>query len=107
MAESIPQRAVTRTAESSVRWRARHFPCGESHRPVLVVSSTSNGTTLYLYALNFVAETAGPADCPPQPRSRPTPTSRTSCRTAASVGLVDPKPTTLLSQVQPSQIFPG
>ena len=52
----------TRRAESTVRWRKGHFPCGGSHRPVLVVSSTFNGTTLHLYALNFAADTAGPAE---------------------------------------------
>lgn len=52
----------TRRARAVVRWRVGHFPCGESHRRVLVVSSTSDGTTLYLYALNFVTEAAGPAE---------------------------------------------
>lgn len=52
----------TRRARAVVRWRVGHFPCGESHRRVLVVSSTFDGTTLYLYALNFVTEAAGPAE---------------------------------------------
>ena len=49
-------RSPTRRAEATVRWRAGFFPSGDAHLPVLVVSSTFNGTTLYLYALNF----AGP-----------------------------------------------
>ena len=52
----------TRRARAVVRWRVGHFPCGESHRRALVVSSTFDGTTLYLYALNFVTEAAGPAE---------------------------------------------
>ena len=52
----------TRKAESTVRWRIGHFPCGESHRPVLVVSSTFDGTALYLYAVNFVPEEAKAAE---------------------------------------------
>ena len=53
-------RSPARRAEATVRWRAGFFPAGDAHLPVLVVSSTFNGTTLYLYALNF----AGP-DAPP------------------------------------------
>ena len=49
-------RSPTRRVEATVRWRAGFFPAGDAHLPVLVVSSTFNGTTLYLYALNF----AGP-----------------------------------------------
>lgn len=49
-------RSPSRRAEATVRWRAGFFPAGDAHLPVLVVSSTFNGTTLYLYALNF----AGP-----------------------------------------------
>ena len=47
-------RSPTRRAEATVRWRAGFFPAGDAHLPVLVVSSTFDGTTLYLYALNFV-----------------------------------------------------
>ena len=49
-------RSPTRRAEAEVRWRAGFFPAGDAHLPVLVVSSTFNGATLHLYALNF----AGP-----------------------------------------------
>ena len=49
-------RSPARRAEATVRWRTGFFPAGGAHLPVLVVSSTFNGTTLYLYALNF----AGP-----------------------------------------------
>jgi len=48
----------TRRTEATVRWRAGFFPSGDAHLPVLVVSSTFNGTTLYLYALNFVGPDA-------------------------------------------------
>ena len=51
-------RSPTRRAEATVRWRAGFFPSGNAHLPVLVVSSTFNGTTLYLYALNFVGPDA-------------------------------------------------
>ena len=51
-------RSPTRRAEAMVRWRAGFFPAGDAHLPVLVVSSTFNGTTLYLYALNFVGPDA-------------------------------------------------
>ena len=51
-------RSPTRRAEATVRWRAGFFPAGDAHLPVLVVSSTFNGTTLYLYALNFVGPDA-------------------------------------------------
>ena len=46
-------RSPTRRVEAAVRWRAGFFPAGDAHLPVLVVSSTFNGTTLYLHALNF------------------------------------------------------
>ena len=51
-------RSPTRCAEAMVRWRAGFFPAGDAHLPVLVVSSTFNGTTLCLYALNFVGPDA-------------------------------------------------
>ena len=41
-----------------MRWRTGFFPDGDAHLPVLVVSSTFDGTTLYLYALNFVGPDA-------------------------------------------------
>ena len=53
-------RAPTRRAEAEVRWRAGFFPSGDEHLPVLVVSSSFNGTTLYLYALNFAGQDASP-----------------------------------------------
>ena len=53
-------RAPTRRAEAEVRWRAGFFPSGDEHLPVLVVSSSFNGTTLYLYVLNFAGEDASP-----------------------------------------------
>jgi len=49
-------RSPTRRAEAVVRWRAGFFPAGDAFLPVLVVSSSFGGSTLYLYALNF----AGP-----------------------------------------------
>ena len=49
-------RSPTRSAEAEVRWRTGCFPTGDAHLPVLVASSSFNGVTLYLYALNF----AGP-----------------------------------------------
>ena len=51
-------RSPTRRAEAEVRWRTGFFPVGDEHLPVLVVSSAFNGTTLYLYALNFVGQGA-------------------------------------------------
>ena len=51
-------RAPTRRAEAAVRWRAGFFPAGDRHMPVLAVSSTLNGATLHLYALNFVGPDA-------------------------------------------------
>ena len=51
-------RSPTRRVEATVRWRAGFFPAGDAHLPVLVVSSTFDGTTLYLYALNFAAPDA-------------------------------------------------
>ena len=51
-------RAPTRRAEAAVRWRAGFFPAGDRHMPVLVVSSTLNGATLHLYALNFIGPDA-------------------------------------------------
>ena len=44
-----------------MRWRTGFFPSGDAHLPVLVVSSSFNGATLHLYALNFVGNDA-PAD---------------------------------------------
>ena len=54
-------RSPTRSAEAEVRWRTGFFPSGDAHLPVLVVSSSFNGATLHLYALNFVGHDA-PAD---------------------------------------------
>lgn len=51
-------RSPTRRVEATVRWRAGFLPAGDAHLPVLVVSSTFDGTTLYLYALNFAAPDA-------------------------------------------------
>ena len=51
-------RSPARRAEATVRWRAGFFPAGDAHLPVLVASSTFNGTTLYVYALNFVGPDA-------------------------------------------------
>ena len=51
-------RSPTRRVEATVRCRAGFFPSGDAHLPVLVVSSTFNGATLYLYALNFVGPDA-------------------------------------------------
>ena len=51
-------RSPTRRTEATVRWRAGFFPSGDAHLPVLVVSSTFNGTTLCLYALNLVGPDA-------------------------------------------------
>ena len=53
-------RSPTRRAEAEVRWRTGFFPSGDGHLPVLVVSSSFNGTTLYLYALNFAGQDASP-----------------------------------------------
>ena len=53
-------RSPTRRAEAEVRWRTGFFPSGDEHLPVLVVSSSFNGTTLYLYALNFAGQDASP-----------------------------------------------
>ena len=53
-------RSPTRRAEAEVRWRTGFFPSGNEHLPVLVVSSSFNGTTLYLYALNFAGQDASP-----------------------------------------------
>ena len=51
-------RSPTRRVEAEVRWRTGFFPAGGAHLPVLVASSTFNGTTLYVYALNFVGPDA-------------------------------------------------
>ena len=53
-------RSPARRAEAAVRWRTGFFPSGDAHLPVLVVSSAFNGTTLYLYALNFAGPDASP-----------------------------------------------
>ena len=53
-------RSPTRRVEALVRWRTGFFPAGDAHLPVLVVSSTFNGKTLYVYALNFVGPDAPP-----------------------------------------------
>ena len=54
-------RSPTRRVEAEVRWSTGFFPSGDAHLPVLVVSSSFNGATLLLYALNFVGHDA-PAD---------------------------------------------
>ena len=51
-------RSPTRRVEAAVRWRTGVFPAGDAHLPVLVASSTFNGKTLYIYALNFVGPDA-------------------------------------------------
>ena len=51
-------RSPTRHVEAQVCWRKGFFPVKNSHLDVLVVSSTFNGATLYLYALNFVGPDA-------------------------------------------------
>ena len=51
-------RSTARRAEAAVRWRTGFFPAGDAHLPVLVVSSSFNGATLYLYALNLVGPDA-------------------------------------------------
>ena len=51
-------RSPTRSAEAEVRWSTGFFPSGDAHLPVLVVSSSFNGATLLLYALNFVGHDA-------------------------------------------------
>ena len=44
----------TNQTSATIRWRPGFFPSGETHLPILIVSSTFNGTTLYLYATNFI-----------------------------------------------------
>ena len=46
----------TNKTNAIVRWRQGFFPSNETHHPVLVVSSTFNDTTIYLYATNFIQE---------------------------------------------------
>lgn len=53
-------RSPTRHVDAAIRWRSGFFPVGNSYIPVLVVSSTFGGKTLYLYALNFTKEDATP-----------------------------------------------
>ena len=50
----------TRRVDAVVGWKMGSFPVGDSHQPVLVVSSSFGGSTLYLYALNFVPQDATP-----------------------------------------------
>ena len=50
----------TRRVDAVVGWKMGSFPVGDSHQPVLVVSSSFGGCTLYLYALNFVPQDATP-----------------------------------------------
>lgn len=51
-------RSPTRQVKAEVRWRKGFFPYKNSHLEILVVSSTFNGATLYLYALNFLRQNA-------------------------------------------------
>jgi hypothetical protein len=50
----------TRRVDAVVGWKMGSFPVGDAHQPVLVVSSSFGGSTLYLYALNFVPQDATP-----------------------------------------------
>ena len=52
----VALRSPTRHISAQVRWREGFFPVGDTRFPVLVVSSTFNDKTLYLYALNFTKE---------------------------------------------------
>ena len=54
----VALRSPARRAEAAVRWRTGFFPAGDAHLPVLVVYSSFNGATLYLYALNLVGPDA-------------------------------------------------
>ncbi|MGN0845079.1 MAG: hypothetical protein ACI4QT_07660, partial [Kiritimatiellia bacterium] len=51
-------RSPTRRVDAVIRWRSGFFAVGNSYVPILVVSSTFGGATLYLYALNFTKEDA-------------------------------------------------
>ena len=53
-------RSPTRRVEAVVGWKAGCFPSGDAFLPVLVVSSSFGGSTLYLYALNFAPQDATP-----------------------------------------------
>ena len=54
----------TRRQKALVRWREGHFPCKDGrYLPVLVVSSTFDGHTLYLYGFGF-----GPFTSPEEQR---------------------------------------
>lgn len=53
-------RSPTRRVEAVVGWKAGHFPVGDAFLPVIVVSSSFGGSTLYLYALNFAPPDATP-----------------------------------------------
>ena len=53
-------RSPTRRVEAVVGWKAGHFPVGDAFLPVIVVSSSFGGSTLYLYALNFAPQDAAP-----------------------------------------------
>ena len=55
-------RSPTRRVEATVRWREGFFAAGDSHLPVLVVSSTFGENTLLLYALNFTDGGARPGE---------------------------------------------
>ena len=50
----------TRRVDAVVGWKMGSFPVGDTHQPVLVVSSSFGSSTLYLYALNFVPQDATP-----------------------------------------------
>ena len=53
-------RSPTRRVEAVVGWKAGCFPVGDAFLPVIVVSSSFGGSTLYLYALNFAPPDATP-----------------------------------------------
>lgn len=53
-------RSPTRRVDATVRWRSGFLLSGETYLPVLVVTSSIGGNTLYLYALNFTKEDATP-----------------------------------------------
>ena len=55
-------RSPTRRVEAAVGWKAGCFPSGDAFLPVLVVSSSFGGSTLYLYALNFAPQDTTPEE---------------------------------------------
>ena len=46
-------RSPTRRVDAKIRWRTGFFRSGDGYLPILVVASTIDGATLYLYAINF------------------------------------------------------